>query len=208
MSINLYAVTSSTWGRSPEGVAQTIAEINANHPVSGRIVRLELSPAAAALRGTSTIKVQKLATLVRKTATQYEPDTEEVMELVREISTENQSGALLDASAFNADVINKVLAEIREQAFTMDRWPTSLAIVCRDDDIESLIDSLANAFFVMPSRRSIGEASTYAMRVHKAATYARFFMWSQAATGRAFRLRDKIERIANALLKRDDTERM
>lgn len=208
MSINLYAVTSSTWARQPEGVTQAITELNAKNPVSGRIVRVDLPQAASVSCGPNAIKVHKIATLVRKTAAQYEPDTEEVMALVSAISRAKESDALIDASAFSADVINKVLAEIREQAFTMDQWPSSLAIVCRDDDIESLIDSLATTFFVMPSRRSIGEASTYAMRVHKAAKYARFFMWSQAATGRAFRLRDKIAKVASALLKRDDTERM
>lgn len=208
MSINLYATTSSSWARAPKAVMQSIIEINAKHPGSGRVVRIDQATSATPPATSGEIAVHTFASLVRKTASQYEPDTEAVMALIRGVTHGPNTDAVIDASAFGADVVTKILAEVREQVFTMDQWPTSLTIVCRDEDIERLIDTLAATFFVMPSRRSIGEASTYAMRVHKAAKYARFFMWSQAATGRAFRLRDKVAKLANAILKRDDTERV
>lgn len=205
MTINVYVVTASAWQQSEAGVRIAIGTLDATAPRAGSVVKLDLAAVhrLPSVEGGAAAATIPLSTLVRHGSSEYEADAEAIKTMLVGLSAGDGRPGVVDASAFDTSVTRKVLACIRVHAYSMDAWPASLTVVCPDDAVEEVVDLLAGSFLVVPSRRSIAEASTYAMRVHRAATYARVFMWSQSATGRAFKLRDRIDRLTKALFKRD-----
>lgn len=208
MSINLFVVSSSAWHQARPQSLGAIQHIDQSQARRGAVVKIDLAAAKGVEAACSEdhFVVVPINDLIRKMSTEYEADAEAIKETVIRLAGAERVSGVIDASAFHNGVTRKVLNELREHAYSMDRWPSSITVVSRDDVVEDSIDDLAATFFLMPSRRSLAEASTYALRVHRAATYARFFMWSQSATGRAFKLRDKIDRLAKTLFKRDEAD--
>lgn len=144
-----------------------------------------------------------LSTLVRQSGGDYVPDEEAISALLLNADGE---ALVLDASAFNYSVVQRVVSHMRQVLFSQANWPCAIALVLRDELLDVAVNDLASAFYLLPSRKSQREASAYAFRVHRTATFARLMQWSHAATSRAFVMRDRLRRLLNRLFKRDEAD--
>jgi hypothetical protein len=113
---------------------------------------------------------------------------------------------VLDGGAFPFPAVSRALKQMRTAMFTLTEWPAAILLIVGDQAIETATTELASCFYVLPTHRSVAEASLYAYRVHRAAAYARLFRLSQAATGRAFQFSLRVERFRRTIFKRDASD--
>jgi len=144
-----------------------------------------------------------LAKLVRQSGGDYVPDEQAIAE---ELLGAVDDTLVLDCSAYSYAVVQRVIGHMRIVLFSQAKWPCAIALVLRDELLDVAVNELASAFYMLPSRKSQREASTYAYRVHKVATFARLMQWSHGATGRAYVMRDRFRQKLNRLFKRDETD--
>jgi hypothetical protein len=203
--LSLFTCTSRAW-RTPEVVLGAVGQALAGRVADGPVVKLD----DASLVGIKKVgaapahRLVDLKDLLRENTEAYEPDAHAVHRLMSGLSGEMV--LVLDGGAFPYDPVSKMLEELRTAMFTMPDWPSALVLVVREQSIDIATTELHSAFYLVPTRRSIAEASLYAYRLHRAAAYARLFMWSQTATGRAFSFSNRIQRLKKALFKRDEAD--
>jgi hypothetical protein len=204
--LSLFTCPSRSWRQRRDVVLGTVHHTVATRGGEGPIVKLDdasLAHVQATLDG-SAHQVVDLGELLREVTDAYEPDTRAIDRLIAGFG--DRSVLVLDASAFPYQSVTKVLGQFRIAMFNVAVWPAAIVLVVGEQALDAAINDLASTFYVRPTRRSESEASVYAYRVYRAAGYARLFMWSRAATGRAFTFQQRVERFKRKVFKKDESD--
>lgn len=201
--MNLFSVSVGAFQRHRNAVEAVIAQMCEREGT----VFLKVDETAA--RGivappTTSSPVVEFSSLVRQWGGDYMPDEQAIAECLGAHGSD--SVLLIDASAFSYPVITRVTSHMRQVLFSQPTWPRAIAIVLREELLDASVNDMAAEFYLLPSRKSQREASAYAYRVHKVATFARLMQWSHGATGRAFVMRDRLRQRFNRFFKRDEAD--
>lgn len=201
--MNLLSISTGAFARHRSAVETVIAELSAQRETlfikidEAAVSRIE-SPAL------SLIAAVELASLVRQWGGDYMPDEHAIADLLSRQDAD--SILLIEASAFSYPVIVRVTSHMRQVLFSQPVWPRAIAIVLRDELLDAAVNDMAGEFYLLPSHKSQREASAYAYRVHRVATFARVMQWSHGATARAFLMRDRLRQRLNHFFKRDEAD--
>lgn len=185
MKLNVFVVSAQAYRVAPADMADALASLGFRH--ERLTLKVDASalgkpaPAGPRLRAASAVM---LGELVREEGGDYQPDERAISGLLKLRQADEL--VLVDAHAFQLEVLGAVLAHMRRVLFAEPTWPGAIAIVVRDELLNSASAWALCTFYLPPSRKSIREAASYACRVHQLATLARVFNWSQATTERVY----------------------
>jgi hypothetical protein len=211
MKMSVMAVSLAAYRAEPAQVLSSLARVGAasqrltlkvDQTIIGK--RLPVAPEgvdAAALRVRPVVNMKAL---VRQEAGDYMPDEAGIADQMEGVTSTEL--LVVDASAFKVEVLLTVLHHMRRVLFAASEWPGSIAVVVRDEVLDEATALLTRAFYSTPSRTSLKEAAAYAHGVHRTATMARVFNWSQTATERAFTLKDNLSRRFMRLTGKDEVD--
>ena len=104
-----------------------------------------------------------------------------------------------------AKTMPKADAEKRAAAELLEAVMDDIETV-RDELLDDATALLTKAFYSTPARTSVKEAASYAYRLHRVASMARIFNWSQGATEKAFTLKDRLSRFWMRLSGKDEVD--
>ncbi len=210
MRMSLMAVSSTAVRSNLEQVLEALAHIGAveyrlilkvDHQVIGK--RLPAAPSSD-VRSLQIMPLVDMHGLLRREVGDYKPDEPAVARLLDEVSGKHL--LCVDASAFKIEVLIAVLHHMRRVLFAANEWPGSIAVVVRDELLDEATALLTRAFYSPPARTSVGEAARYAYKLHRVASVARIFNWSQGATEKAFTLRNRLSRMWMRVSGKDEIE--
>ena len=140
-----------------------------------------------------------LVAWLRASAQHYSADEEQIAaDLRRSADTE----LWIDASAFDNNALQDVLAHMRRILFGAPRWPATMVFILRDDLLQSGMDLIPGTFYVLPAGKSQREASLYAYNVYRIARAARLFGWSPRST-KLSRIKERLKGFWPKQLRRD-----
>jgi len=203
--MNVFTITAGAWFESRGKCESAIHQVCEKNPEGGAIVRIDGHGIATVVdeNARPSLKVIDARDLLRRASAAYEADVETIQAMFDQ--AEGQI-VLINAAAFTGETVEKVLFQLRSIAYSSKAWPAAVGVIGRDELMEWLLEMVAKTFLVLPRRRSVAEASSYAYRLHRAAALGRYFLLSNAATGKAFKLRDRVDKWKKRIFKLDESE--
>lgn len=210
MKMSLMAVSSAAVRSDQDQVLTALAHIGAVEnqltlKVDRQVIGKRLPAATGAdVRLLQVMPVVNMQGLLRRDAGDYLPDELAIARLLDEVGSQHL--LTIDASAFKIEVLLAVLHHMRRVLFAANEWPGSIAVVVRDELLDDATALLTKAFYSTPARTSVKEAASYAYRLHRVASMAHIFNWSQGATEKAFTLKDRLSRFWMRLSGKDEVD--
>jgi hypothetical protein len=155
-------------------------------------------PSAVDTHGPKPVYVS-LLTWLRASAQHYSADEERI---AADLHVAADAELWVDASSFDNAALQDVLAHMRRILFGAPRWPAVMVFILRDDLLQSAMDLIPGTFYVLPTGKSLREASLYAYDVYRIARAARLFGWSPRST-KLSRVKKRLKSFWPKQLRRD-----